>query len=143
MDAAARADPRVKQATASLGSEDDRPHRDTPGFAGDVRPLTRLNVTVIVGENGKRDGLLRRRGRVASTSFLEEDWRASLPRQSGRRRSAHAVEAPAGEMTVVLGPLAGHPVTRPGHGPEGDFNRKETSAFSRRMARRSPELVTV
>ena len=156
MDAAARAlDPRVKQVIASLGSEDVIVLIATPsGFAvGDVRPLTRLNVTVIVEENGKREmGSYGGGGRVAFDFFLEADgqeerWRhftSEAVRQATIK--LHAVEAPAGEMTVVLGPgwpgILLHVAV--GHGLEGDFNRKETSAFSGRMGKKvASELVTV
>jgi len=157
MDAAARAlDPRVKQVIASLGSEDVIVLIATPsGFTvGDVRPLTRLNVTVIVEENGKREiGSYGGGGRVPFDFFLEDirgegdRWRrftSEAVRQATIK--LHAVEAPAGEMTVVLGPgwpgILLHEAV--GHGLEGDFNRKETSAFSGRMGQKvASELVTV
>jgi TldD protein len=156
MDAAARAlDPRVKQVIASLGSEDVIVLIATPsGFAvGDVRPLTRLNVTVIVEENGKREmGSYGGGGRVAFDFFREADgqeerWRhftSEAVRQATIK--LHAVESPAGEMTVVLGPgwpgILLHEAV--GHGLEGDFNRKQTSAFSGRMGKKvASELVTV
>jgi TldD protein len=152
MDAAARAlDPRVKQVIASLGSEDVIVLIATPsGFAvGDVRPLTRLNVTVIVEENGKREmGSYGGGGRVAFDFFLEEDRWRRFASEAVRQATIklHAVEAPAGEMTVVLGPgwpgILLHEAV--GHGLEGDFNRKETSAFSRRIGQKvASELVTV
>jgi TldD protein len=152
VDRAARAlDPRVKQVIASLGSEDVIVLIATPsGFAvGDVRPLTRLNVTVIVEENGKREiGSCGGGGRVPFDFFLEgERWRhftSEAVRQATIK--LHAIEAPAGEMTVVLGPgwpgILLHEAV--GHGLEGDFNRKETSAFSGRMGQKvASELVTV
>jgi len=157
MDAAARAlDPRVKQVIASLGSEDVIVLIATPsGFTvGDVRPLTRLNVTVIVEENGKREiGSYGGGGRVPFDFFLEDirgegdRWRrftSEAVRQATIK--LHAVEAPAGEMTVVLGPgwpgILLHEAV--GHGLEGDFNRKETSAFSGRIGQKvASELVTV
>jgi TldD protein len=152
VDKAARAfDPRVKQVIASLGSEDVIVLIATPsGFAvGDVRPLTRLNVTVIVEENGKREiGAYGGGGRVPFDFFLEgERWRrftSEAVRQATIK--LHAVEAPAGEMTVVLGPgwpgILLHEAV--GHGLEGDFNRKETSAFSGRIGQKvASELVTV
>jgi len=152
MDRTARAlDPRVKQVIASLGSEDVIVLIATPsGYAvGDVRPLTRLNVTVIVEENGKREiGAYGGGGRVPFDFFLEgERWRrftSEAVRQATIK--LHAVEAPAGEMTVVLGPgwpgILLHEAV--GHGLEGDFNRKETSAFSGRMGQKvASELVTV
>jgi len=152
MDAAARAlDPRVKQVIASLGSEDVVVLIATPSgwTVGDVRPLTRLNVTVIVEENGKREiGTYGGGGRVAFDFFLEEDrWRrytSEAVRQATIK--LHAVEAPAGELTVVLGPgwpgILLHEAV--GHGLEGDFNRKQTSAFSGRMGQKvASDLVTV
>ncbi|MBI1725684.1 MAG: metalloprotease TldD [Candidatus Rokubacteria bacterium] len=157
MDAAARAsDPRVKQVIASLGSEDVVVLIATPSgwTVGDVRPLTRLNVTVIVEENGKREiGNYGGGGRVPFDFFLEADrgeadrWRrytSEAVRQATIK--LHAVEAPAGEMTVVLGPgwpgILLHEAV--GHGLEGDFNRKQTSAFSGRMGQKvASDLVTV
>jgi TldD protein len=152
VDAAARAlDPRVKQVIASLGSEDVIVLIATPsGFAvGDVRPLTRLNVTVIVEENGKREmGSYGGGGRVPFDFFLEEDRWRRFASEAVRQATIklHAVEAPAGEMTVVLGPgwpgILLHEAV--GHGLEGDFNRKETSAFSGRIGQKvASELVTV
>ena len=152
MDALARAlDPRVKQLIASLGSEDVVVLIATPSgwTVGDVRPLTRLNVTVIVEENGKREiGTYGGGGRVPFDFFLEEDrWRrytSEAVRQATIK--LHAVEAPAGELTVVLGPgwpgILLHEAV--GHGLEGDFNRKQTSAFSGRMGQKvASDLVTV
>src|SRR2546427_1843487 len=152
MDAAARAaDPRVRQVIASLGSEDVVVLIATPSgwTVGDVRPLTRLNVTVIVEENGKREmGGYGGGGRVPFDFFLEhERWRhytSEAVRQAVIK--LHAVAAPAGEMTVVLGPgwpgILLHEAV--GHGLEGDFNRKETSAFSGRIGQKvASALVTV
>jgi len=152
VDAAARAlDPRVKQVIASLGSEDVVVLIATPSgwTVGDVRPLTRLNVTVIVEENGKREiGSYGGGGRVPLDFFLEgERWRR-FTSEAVRQGTVklRAVEAPAGEMTVVLGPgwpgILLHEAV--GHGLEGDFNRKKTSAFAGRMGQKvASELVTV
>jgi len=152
VDKAARAaDPRVRQVIASLGSEDVVVLIATPSgwTVGDVRPLTRLNVTVIVEENGRREiGSYGGGGRVPLDFFLEgERWRrftSEAVRQATVKLSA--VEAPAGEMTVVLGPgwpgILLHEAV--GHGLEGDFNRKKTSAFSGRIGQKvASELVTV
>jgi TldD protein len=152
IDAAARAaDPRVKQVIASLGSEDVVVLIAGPSgwTTGDVRPLTRLNVTVIAEENGKREiGSYGGGGRVAFTFYLEnERWRhfaGQAVRQAVLKLSA--VEAPAGTMTVVLGPgwpgILLHEAV--GHGLEGDFNRKGTSAFSGRLGQKvASEKVTV
>jgi len=152
VDAAARAlDPRVKQVIANLGSEEVVVLIATPSgwTVGDVRPLTRLNVTVIVEENGKREiGSYGGGGRVPLDFFLEgERWRR-FTSEAVRQATVklHAVEAPAGEMTVVLGPgwpgILLHEAV--GHGLEGDFNRKQTSAFAGRMGQKvASELVTV
>ncbi len=152
IDAAARAaDPRVRQVIASLGSEDVVVLMATPSgwTVGDVRPLTRLNVTVIVEENGKREmGGYGGGGRVPFDFFLEhERWRhytSEAVRQAVIK--LHAVAAPAGELTVVLGPgwpgILLHEAV--GHGLEGDFNRKGTSAFSGRLGQKvASDLVTV
>jgi TldD protein len=152
MDAVARAlDPRVKQVIASLGSEDVVVLIATPSgwTVGDVRPLTRLNVTVIVEENGMREiGTYGGGGRVPFDFFLEDGRWKRFTSEAVRQAAIklHAVEAPAGEMTVVLGPgwpgILLHEAI--GHGLEGDFNRKQTSAFSGRMGQKvASDLVTV
>jgi TldD protein len=152
VDAAARAaDPRVKQVIASLGSEDVVVLIAGPSgwTMGDLRPLTRLSVTVIAEENGKREiGGYGGGGRVAFDWFLEnERWKhftSEAVRQAVLKLGA--VDAPAGTMTVVLGPgwpgILLHEAV--GHGLEGDFNRKGTSAFSGRLGQKvASELVTV
>ena len=152
VDATARAlDPRVRQVIATLGSEDVVVVMATPsGFTvGDVRPLTRLNVTVIVEDGAKREiGGYGGGGRVPFDFFLEhERWKhyvTEAVRQAVIKLGA--VEAPAGEMTVVLGPgwpgILLHEAI--GHGLEGDFNRKKTSAFSGRLGQAvASELATV
>jgi TldD protein len=152
VDAAARAaDPRVRQVIASLGSEDVVVLIATPSgwTVGDVRPLTRLNVTVIVEEDGKREiGSYGGGGRVPFDFFLEEErWRRFASEAVHQAVvKLGAVEAPAGELTVVLGPgwpgILLHEAV--GHGLEGDFNRKGTSAFSGRLGQKvASELVTV
>ncbi|HLF49771.1 MAG TPA: metalloprotease TldD [Methylomirabilota bacterium] len=152
VDAAARGfDARVRQVIATLGSEDVVVLIASPSgwTVGDVRPLTRLNVTVIVEENGKREiGTWGGGGRVAFDFFLEEDRWKRFASEAVRQAVVKlgAVAAPAGEMTVVLGPgwpgILLHEAV--GHGLEGDFNRKKTSAFSGRLGQRvASELVTV
>jgi TldD protein len=120
------------------------------GFTvGDVRPLTRLNVTVIVEENGRREvGAFGGGGRVAFDHFLEEDRWKRFAAEAVRQATVKlgAVDAPAGQIAVVLGPgwpgILLHEAV--GHGLEGDFNRKKTSAFSDRLGQRvASELVTV
>ncbi len=152
VDAAARGlDPRVRQVIATLGSEDVVVLIATPSgwTVGDVRPLTRLNVTVIVEENGKREiGTWGGGGRVAFDFFLEDDRWKRFASEAVHQAVVKlgAIEAPAGELTVVLGPgwpgILLHEAV--GHGLEGDFNRKKTSAFSGRLGQRvASELVTV
>src|SRR6266403_4212888 len=152
MDAAARAlDPRVRQVIATLGSEDVVVMIATPSgwTVGDVRPLTRLNITVIVEDGAKREiGSFGGGGRVAFDFFLEDDRWQRFASEAVRQAlmKLGAVDAPAGEMTVVLGPgwpgILLHEAV--GHGLEGDFNRKKTSAFSGRMGQRvASPLCTV
>ena len=152
MDAEARSlDPRVRQVIATLGSEDVVVMIATPsGFTvGDVRPLTRLNITVIVEDGARREiGSFGGGGRVAFDFFLEEERWKRFTGEAVRQAlmKLDAVEAPAGEMTVVLGPgwpgILLHEAV--GHGLEGDFNRKKTSAFSGRLGQSvASELVTV
>jgi TldD protein len=152
MDAEARSlDPRVRQVIATLGSEDVVVMIATPsGFTvGDVRPLTRLNITVIVEDGTRREiGSFGGGGRVAFDFFLEQERWKRFAGEAVRQAlmKLDAVEAPAGEMTVVLGPgwpgILLHEAV--GHGLEGDFNRKKTSAFSGRLGQMvASELVTV
>ena len=152
IDVAARAaDPRIKQVIASLSSEEVVMLIATASgwTIGDVRPLTRLNVTVIAEENGKREiGSWGGGGRVPFDYFLEgERWtRFAIEAARQATLKLRAVEAPAGTMTVVLGPgwpgILLHEAI--GHGLEGDFNRKGVSAFAGRVGQKvASELVTV
>jgi TldD protein len=152
MDREARGlDPRVRQVIATLGSEDVVVMIATPSgwTVGDVRPLTRLNITVIVEDGARREiGSYGGGGRVAFDFFLEADRWKRFAGEAVRQAlmKLDAVEAPAGEMTVVLGPgwpgILLHEAV--GHGLEGDFNRKKTSAFSGRLGQPvASELVTV
>jgi len=152
VDAEARAaDPRVSQVIATLASEEVILYIATAAgwTAGDVRPLTRLNVTVIAEEGGTRElGTYGGGGRVPFDYFLDADrWRhftGEAVRQAVLK--LRAVGAPAGTMTVVLGPgwpgILLHEAV--GHGLEGDFNRKGVSAFSGRLGQKvASELVSV
>ncbi|MGH7277790.1 MAG: metalloprotease TldD [Candidatus Rokuibacteriota bacterium] len=152
VDAAARAaDPRVRQVIASIASEEVVMLIATAaGFTvGDVRPLTRLNVTVIAEDGDKREiGSHGGGGRVAIDFFEEgERWRRfAVQAVHQATLKLAAVDAPAGETTVVLGPgwpgILLHEAI--GHGLEGDFNRKGTSAFAGRVGQKvASELVTV
>jgi TldD protein len=156
---AARAeDPRVKQVMASLAAVHEVVliARADGLLAADIRPLVRLNVTVIVEANGRREsGSSGGGGRYAYDYFLRESATGASSHRGprldplggevalGYAREAvrqalvnlDAAEAPAGTMTVVLGPgwpgILLHEAI--GHGLEGDFNRKGTSAFSGRV----------
>ncbi|KPP87464.1 MAG: TldD protein [Rhodobacteraceae bacterium HLUCCO07] len=107
----------------------------------DVRPMTRLNVSVIVEHNGRREsGSAGGGGRVALSGLLDpEDWQAKA-REALRIAlvNLRAEPAPAGVMDVVLGPgwpgILLHEAI--GHGLEGDFNRKGSSAFAGLMGQR-------
>jgi TldD protein len=108
---------------------------------GDVRPLARLQVTCIAEAPGNRQvGTYGGGGRVEHGFFLEEERFARYAREAARQAlvNLEAVEAPAGEMTVVLGPgwpgILLHEAV--GHGLEADFNRKGTSAFTGRIGQR-------
>ncbi len=133
-------DPRITQVMASLSASHDTilVLASDGTLAADVRPLVRLNVSVIIEQDGRREqGYAGGGGRFAYTEFLEsERWRG-LVREAVRTAQVNleAVPAPAGTMTVVLG--SGWPGVllheAVGHGLEGDFNRKGTSAFSGRI----------
>lgn len=107
-------------------------------LAGDVRPLVRMNVSVIVEENGEREqGSMGGGARSDYSYFLDEDKAMSYAKEAVRLALVNldAIPAPAGTMPVVLG--SGWPGIllheAIGHGLEGDFNRKGTSAFSDRI----------
>lgn len=144
IDAYARAlDPRVKQVMASLmGSwQAVRIVRADGRHASDIRPMVRLNVAVMVGDGERMEtGSFGTGGRVLYDHFLKpETWKAAAD-EALRQALVNlaSVPAPAGDMTVVLG--CGWPGIllheAVGHGLEGDFNRKQTSAFSGRIGQR-------
>lgn len=118
-------------------------------LAADIRPLVRMNVTVILVENGRREqGSMGGGGRSDYGYFLENDRAFEYGREAVRQAQVNlqAQDAPAGNMTVVLGPgwpgILLHEAI--GHGLEGDFNRKGTSAFSGRVGERvASDLCTV
>ncbi|PSJ36711.1 metalloprotease TldD [Allosphingosinicella deserti] len=144
VDAAARArDPRVAQVSVSLsGSWSVIEIVRADGFvAHDVRPLVRLNVQIVVEQNGRREtGYHGIGGRYLYDSLFEEaTWNRAIDVALDQALvNLDSVDAPAGEMTVVLGPgwpgVLLHEAI--GHGLEGDFNRKGTSAFSGRIGDR-------
>jgi len=153
IDREARAlDPRITQVMASLSASHETIMvlASDGTLAADVRPLVRLNVSVIIEHDGRREqGYAGGGGRFAYTEFRAgERWRA-LVREAVRTAQVNleAVPAPAGTMIVVLGPgwpgVLLHEAV--GHGLEGDFNRKGTSAFSGRIGQRvaAPECTVV
>jgi TldD protein len=104
----------------------------------DIRPLVRMNVSVIVERNGRREqGFAGGGGRDGYSRFLESDQPREFAAEAVRQAMVNleAQPTPAGEMTVVLGPgwpgVLLHEAI--GHGLEGDFNRKGTSAFSGKL----------
>ncbi len=144
IDAAARArDPRVEQVSvALLGSWSVIEIVRADGFvATDVRPLVRLNVS-IVAKNGERreTGYHGLGGRYLYDHLFDPAvWNRAIDLALAQALvNLESVAAPAGEMTVVLGPgwpgILLHEAI--GHGLEGDFNRKGTSAFSGRLGER-------
>ena len=144
IDAVARAkDPRVAQVSASLLAnwsvvEIIRPDGYT---ARDIRPLVRLNIQVVAEQNGRREtGFYGVGGRYLYDRLFDEGaWMRGID-EAVRQALVNldSVAAPAGEQTVLLGPgwpgVLLHEAV--GHGLEGDFNRKGTSAFSGRIGER-------
>jgi len=118
-------------------------------LVADIRPLTRMSVTVIMEENGKREqGSTGGGARTDYSYFLDQDMALEYGKEAVRQAivNLESIEAPAGTMTVVLGPgwpgILLHEAI--GHGLEGDFNRKGTSAFSGKVGERvASELCTV
>ena len=144
VDEAARAmDPRVKEVTASVVAVQDTVMvlAADGTLAADVRPLVRLNVSVIAEQDGRREQGGSGGGARADLGWLlVEDRALEFAREAVRLAltNLEAEPAPAGTMTVVLGPgwpgVLLHEAI--GHGLEGDFNRKGTSAFAGRMGQR-------
>ena len=118
-------------------------------LAADVRPLVRMNVAVIVEQNGRREqGYSGGGGRIGWDQLLRGEAPFAHAAEAVRQAlvNLEAVAAPAGAMTVVLGPgwpgILLHEAI--GHGLEGDFNRKGTSAFSNRIGQKvASEHITV
>ena len=137
---ARRASPYVKQVTASLsGAFETILIADHEGqLTADVRPLIRMNVSVIIEKDGKTESAgSGGGGRQCFDYFTEKERALGYAREAVRQALVNidAVAAPAGSMPVVLG--SGWPGVllheAVGHGLEGDFNRKGTSAFSGKM----------
>ena len=134
------ADPRVSEVNVRLSCLADTSLVQTSDgvFAGDIRPLIRLDVSVIVDHKGRRE-----RGSAGGGGRHRLGWLVEADRALGYATEAvrmalvnlEAVDAPAGALPVVLGP--GWPAVllheAVGHGLEGDFNRKGTSAYANRV----------
>ncbi|HKF73623.1 MAG TPA: metalloprotease TldD [Stellaceae bacterium] len=153
IDAYARAkDPRVRQVMASLAGTWQAVSiiRPDGSRVGDIRPLVRLNVAVVVGDGDRMEqGSSGAGGRLEYQRFIDpQNWKAQVD-EALRQALVNlgAVPAPAGEMTVVLGPgwpgVMLHEAV--GHGLEGDFNRKKTSAFAGLIGQRvaSPGVTVI
>jgi TldD protein len=144
IDAAARArDPRVAQVSVALsGSWSVIDIVRADGFvASDIRPLVRLNVSIVAKQGDRREsGSFGLGGRYLYDTLLEPaTWGRAIDEALRQALvNLESVAAPAGEQTVLLGPgwpgILLHEAI--GHGLEGDFNRKKTSAFSGRVGTR-------
>jgi TldD protein len=144
-------DPRVMQVMASVVAVHEVVliANSEGELAADVRPLVRFNVSVIVEQDGRREqGYAGSGGRFTLPELVAGDKPIALAREAVRQAlvNLEAIAAPAGAMTVVLG--SGWPGIllheAIGHGLEGDFNRKGTSAFAGRIGERvASELCTI
>jgi TldD protein len=153
MDAYARAkDERVKQVSASLGGEWQVVQIVRAGGhrVADIRPLVRFNVSVVVERDGRMEtGSFGTGGRTGYEQYLTADsWKGAVDEALRQALvNLESVPAPAGGMPVVLGPgwpgILLHEAI--GHGLEGDFNRKKTSAFAGLLGERvaSPGVTVV
>ena len=145
-------DPRVAQVMASVSGEWQAVQIIRPdGYrAADIRPLVRLNISVIAQDGDRMEsGSYGTGGRTSYQTYLDpNNWRGYADEALRQALlNLESVPAPAGEMTVVLGPgwpgILLHEAI--GHGLEGDFNRKKTSAFAGLMGERvaSPGVTVV
>jgi len=144
-------DPRIVQVMASVTAihEVVLIANSEGELSADIRPLVRFNVSVLVEQNGRREqGYAGAGGRYSLAELVANDRPLTLAREAVRQAlvNLEAVPAPAGTMTVVLGPgwpgVLLHEAI--GHGLEGDFNRKGTSAFANRIGERvATEACTV
>lgn len=130
-------DPRVRQVTASLAASWQHVEilRGDGQIVNDIRPLVRMNVSVVVGDGDRQEsGSYGMGGRKSFGDFLTEDNWHFAPDEALRQAlvNLQALPAPAGTFDIVLS--AGWPGVMlheaVGHGLEGDFNRKKTSAFA-------------
>jgi len=136
-------DPRVQQVMVSLSAAVDTVlvARTDGVLAADVRPLVRMNVQVIVEQNGRREsGYAGFGGRYSYEQLLGDGQPEKFAREALRQAlvNLESIDAPAGVMPVVLGNgwtgVLLHEAV--GHGLEGDFNRKGTSTYAGRMGQR-------
>ncbi|MGR3484655.1 MAG: TldD/PmbA family protein [Paracoccaceae bacterium] len=136
-------DPRVVQVSATLSASHQEVAilRPEGGLVADVRPMARLNVSVMVEADGRREsGMAGAGGRHGLAGLMEEGHWQGAVREALRIATVNldAVAAPAGVMDVLLGPgwpgILLHEAV--GHGLEGDFNRKGSSAFAGLMGQR-------
>ena len=140
--AARRVDNRVEQVTVRLVADHDTMLvMATDGtLCADVRPLVRMDVSVIVLQDGRRERGYAGGGGRRGLGVFTHEWGAELAREAVRTAlvNLEAEDAPAGPMVVVLGPgwpgVLLHEAV--GHGLEGDFNRKGSSAFAGRIGER-------
>jgi TldD protein len=138
-----RIDPRIVNVMASIATVHEIVLIATSdgNLAADIRPLVRFNVSVIVEQHGRREqGYSGTGGRFSLAELVRADRPLALGREAARQALVNldAVPSPAGPTTVVLGPgwpgVLLHEAI--GHGLEGDFNRKGTSAFANRIGER-------
>lgn len=144
-------DPRVTQVMVGLAAHHESIliARSDGTLAGDVRPLIQVRVQVIVEQNGRREqGFSGGGGRLSFAEYLHGERAHWHAREAVRQAlvNLEAIDAPAGSMTVVLGPgwpgVLLHEAV--GHGLEGDFIRKGTSAFAGRVGQKvASPLCTV
>ncbi|MEH6388674.1 MAG: metalloprotease TldD [Pseudomonas profundi] len=144
-------DSRITQVTVGLGGTHDTVMvASSDGtWAGDIRPLVRLNISVIIEHNGRRErGSFGGGGRTDYLYFETEERAMAYAREAVRQATVNleAIPAPAGSMPVVMGPgwsgVLLHEAV--GHGLEGDFNRKGTSAYSGRVGEKvASSLCTI
>ena len=141
----------VKQVTASISGEYQEIEiikSDSQSFK-DIRPLVRFNVSVMVEKNGRKEtGSYGTGGRMSYDDYIaNHDWKKVCDKAYQQAMiNLESKDAPAGEMKVVLGPgwpgILLHEAI--GHGLEGDFNRKKTSAFHNLMNQKvASEHVTI
>ncbi len=139
---ARKADPKVREVIASLiGSYESILVCASDGtFSSDIRPLVRANITVIVEHNGKSERGSSGAGGRDTYHILTDSLLETLAKEAVHQAlvNLEAIDAPAGLMPVVLG--SGWPAVllheAVGHGLEGDFNRKGSSAFSGKIGQR-------